>query len=290
MVGFKAGFTNIPYAEISASDNPTETAIGTINVWVQCLIFDTNGPSNNATPDHTNDHITILKSGKYLVMVSASVLSGVGAAFDGEFEVKKNDGGTDLENIHSDRDLIGGGGDHGSISMTGIADFSVGDTIEVWCRNKTNTTNVTFEDVTLSLIKLDNQFPFVETGTRYLSISPAAFISQYPYVNNIIISVSIIRAGANGVVLHAPVSLPHGAVVIACEVYGNAAASAEEWYLRRSPLVDGSTVTMATANINTEDTTISYATIDNANYIYGLTTSSMDTNDDIYGARIIYTI
>ena len=142
------------YGEIYASDNSTETAIGTKDVWVQCTIFDTNGESNLCTPDHTNDHITIDKAGKYLIMVSASVLSGTGSAFDGEFEVKKNGGTVDLANIHTDRDLTGGGGDHGSISMSGITNLSKSDTIEVWCRNKTNTTNITFEDVTLTILRV----------------------------------------------------------------------------------------------------------------------------------------
>lgn len=148
------GTVGLPFAEIYTSDNSTGTSIGTQNQWYQCTVFDTDGISNNCTPDHTNDHITITKAGMYMIHVSASVFSGAGSAFDGEFEVKKNNGTVDLANIHTDRDLAGGGGDHGSISMNGIADLAVNDTIEVWCRNKTNTTDVTFEDITLSLFQI----------------------------------------------------------------------------------------------------------------------------------------
>jgi hypothetical protein len=148
------GTSGLAFGEIYTSDNSTETTIATQNVWVQCTTFNTNGLSNNSTPDHTNDHITITKAGKYMISVSASVVSGAGSAFDGEFEVKKNNGTVDLANIHTDRDLTGGGGDHGSISMTGIADLSVDDTIEIWTRNKTNTTNLTFEDITLTIVQI----------------------------------------------------------------------------------------------------------------------------------------
>lgn len=142
------------FAEISATNNSTETAIATQNVWVQSTVFDTDGSSNNATPDHTNDHITITRAGKYMINVAASVLSGSGSAYAGEFEVKKNNGTVDLANVHTDRALAGGGGDQGSINMHGIADLTIGDTIEVWCRNKTNTNNIIFEDITLTVIQI----------------------------------------------------------------------------------------------------------------------------------------
>lgn len=151
---FVGSGSGLSYAEIYVSDNSTQTAIATQNVWVQVTIFDTDGDSNNCTPDNTNDHITITKAGHYYINVTASTLSGTGAAFDGEFEVKLNNGTVDLEDIHTDRDLTGGGGDHGSISMAGLHNMAVGDTIEVWVRNKTNTTNVVFEDISLTTFQI----------------------------------------------------------------------------------------------------------------------------------------
>jgi outer membrane protein assembly factor BamB len=47
---------------------------------------------------------------------------------------------------------------------------------------------------------------------------------------------------------------------------------------------------MAVANINTVDSSISYATIDNELYAYYLYTAALAEGDVIYGARITYTL
>jgi len=92
----------------------------------------------------------------------------------------------------------------------------------------------------------------------------------------------------NGHATTAPVYLPHGAVVTSVIVEGDAAASAETWDLKGRRLTDLAYSTMATANINTEDTSISAATIDNTTYAYVLTTTTLDDSDTIYGAKITY--
>ena len=60
------------------------------------------------------------------------------------------------------------------------------------------------------------------------------------------------------------------------------------WYLYRDNLTSSSLSTIATANVNTEDSTISNATIDNSSYIYFLAVS-MGSGDNVYSARITYT-
>lgn len=140
------------HGEISAENNAIETVISTINVWVQVTVFDTNGLSKNATPDHTNDHITVDRPGVYAIAFSASVLSGVGAGAVFECEARLNNGATSLPNVHWDRALTGGGGDVGSTSGgPGLVTLAAGDTVEVWVRNKTNTTNITFENIALTI-------------------------------------------------------------------------------------------------------------------------------------------
>ena len=57
-------------------------------------------------------------------------------------------------NFHFDRDLAGGGGDVGSTSQSGLLALSVGDTVELWVRNKTTTENLIFEDVTLTVMQI----------------------------------------------------------------------------------------------------------------------------------------
>ena len=85
----------------------------------------------------------------------------------------------------------------------------------------------------------------------------------------------------------APVDLPHGAVVTACVVYGN--DTGKTWTLNRANNNAGETIAaMATAAFNTEDSSISNATIDNETYTYFLHTNC-GTGDDIDGARITYT-
>lgn len=85
----------------------------------------------------------------------------------------------------------------------------------------------------------------------------------------------------------APVNLPNGAIVTGVIVYGS--VSDESWTLTRVTLSNSATATMGTANLNTQDTSISNATIDNNTYCYVFSTSSLDMDDLIRGARIIYT-
>lgn len=149
-----AGTAGLAFGEIYAENNSTATTISVAGTWYQVTIFNTNGQSNNTTPDHTNDHITITKAGMYFVSVALSLLSGAGAAFVSEGEVKTNNGTVAHTNVHMDRALSGGGGDVGSASMSGIIDLAVSDTVEVWIRNKTNTTDITVEDINLTIMQI----------------------------------------------------------------------------------------------------------------------------------------
>ena len=145
----------LEFGEISAEGNAVATTIAVANTWYQVTIFDTNGVSNGSvTPDHTNDHITLGREGMYLVTVSVSILSGSGATFVLEGELAANNRAKQFANVHFDRQLSGGGGDVGSVSMSGIIDAAAADTIELWVRNITNTVNVTVENVTMSVVQI----------------------------------------------------------------------------------------------------------------------------------------
>ena len=95
---------------------------------------------------------------------------------------------------------------------------------------------------------------------------------------------------ATGVTFVAPVFIPHNAIITSVKVFGNQAGSADDetWTLKRFQL-SGAEGTMATANLNTADTTISNATINNSTHVYYLITSSLDSTDQINGAIIAYT-
>ncbi len=130
-----------------------------------------------------------------------------------------------------------------------------------------------------------------ENKTSYWTCQGNNFSGVSPDINDIQYYGDSARVASNadGIALVAPIKIPNGAVITKCVVYGNAGASAEVWYLLRTPIDSEVGELMATANINTEDTTITSGTIDNSAYSYGLSTSTIDTGDIIYGARIEYT-
>jgi hypothetical protein len=150
------GTGGLVFGEIYAYDTSTTITISSSGIAnkVQITAFAANGQSNNATPDHTNDHITIDKAGKYLVTISGSIASVAGAAALFGFGLWINNGATQYTNVHTHRNLSGGGGDAGSISMSGICDFAANDTVELWVYNETNTQNIVVDDMTLSVVQI----------------------------------------------------------------------------------------------------------------------------------------
>ena len=152
-VRFNSGLIQViaplEFGEISRTQNTTLTAL-TLNTPAQYLFFDTNGPANGATPDHTNDHITISKTGTYLIIVSLSAESVAGSSYDIEFTVQKNNGATQVGEVHAHRSFAGGGGDFGSVSLSGLAVLTAGDTVELWIENQTSSQDLRIEDATLT--------------------------------------------------------------------------------------------------------------------------------------------
>jgi hypothetical protein len=141
------------FGGISIVDNAAETAIAEAGTAVQVTVFDTNSPSLNCTPDHTNDHITIDVAGVYLVLFSATINSVSGSASVIELSIQKNNGNADIV-PHIDRDLAGGGGESGVVSMSGITTLALNDTVELWVENETNDANYVVEDADLSVVRL----------------------------------------------------------------------------------------------------------------------------------------
>lgn len=144
-------------AEIYTYDSGATITIGTAGIAnkVQVTAFSVNGYSLNMTPDHSNDHITVVKAGMYLCKVSLTIAStGGGGADEFGFSVWKNNGTSEFQNCHGHRKLAGGGGDTGSVTLSGILDLAVNDTIEVWCWNESSTDDLIIDDVTLTLIQI----------------------------------------------------------------------------------------------------------------------------------------
>ena len=128
-------------------------------------------------------------------------------------------------------------------------------------------------------------------GTLYWSCAGIAFDAQNPDTDNVDKNpAGYITASADGIVLTLSVNLPNGATVTKALVYCNLGGTAETWYLKRIIFASGGVDTMATANMGTEDTTITNPVVDNSAYGYFMSTSSIDTGDTIYAVRITYTI
>jgi len=99
-----------------------------------------------------------------------------------------------------------------------------------------------------------------------------------------------IKAEADGITFMCQVHLPHKAVVNSAIVYGNPAASAETWFLDRIDISTQVSTEVGNGNINTADLTAANPVIDNSTYGYMFWTTDLDTGDEIWSARIIYTI
>jgi len=129
------------------------------------------------------------------------------------------------------------------------------------------------------------------SGSLYWSCPGVHFDALNPASDDIYKSRGgYIRVDADGIFFVGSISLPHGATITGAIVFGNEAAGAVKWYIRRLTLSSRALSDMAEKNINTEDTTITTPTIDNSLYVYVLYTDSLDTNDELWGARITYTL
>ena len=124
---FKGSGTGLPYGCIEGTD---ETVVCTVqNTWYQ-VTFDTVGQSNLTTVNITNGEITILKSGVYVINITACFHSA--NSQDWELIVRKNDGAVDV-GVHlfqttAVADKVE--------NTTGSCEFklSANDRIELWVR------------------------------------------------------------------------------------------------------------------------------------------------------------
>lgn len=130
----------------------------------------------------------------------------------------------------------------------------------------------------------------LKNKTSYWSCNGVAFTAINPATDVMIHSpltgATDLTAVGDDPEMFASVNLPNGAVVTGVIVYGSDATNTFD--LRRTTMTDKTTSDMATANVNTEDTSITNATIDNSLYCYWLQLTA-GLNDEVYGARIKYT-
>ena len=124
--------------------------------------------------------------------------------------------------------------------------------------------------------------------TSYWSAPGNQFTAVNPDTDQVNLSGGDAQIEATGVNSICAINLPDGAVITGAIVYGS--ISDETWAMQRAAHATGNQDIMAASTaFNTEDTSIDNATVDNSTYSYTFETSSLDTNDEIYGARITYT-
>lgn len=125
------------------------------------------------------------------------------------------------------------------------------------------------------------------SGTQYLSIPGVAFVAKVD-AEDYSLTVNGSYDCNSSQTLFTPIYLPHGASLSAVVFYGN--DSGEAWeFIRTQIQLDSGAGVIASANINSTDTSISGGTINNNTYKYYIRIVTLDSNDIIYGGRITYT-
>lgn len=113
------------------------------------------GEAAGATPDASNDHITVAKAGRYYVRWHVSAYSAQKTEY--EFEVFVNNGNAGFDNTESYRTTSTASA-VGAVSGGGICDLAVGDTVELWVERKDGAGNektITIRQATLSIMAID---------------------------------------------------------------------------------------------------------------------------------------
>lgn len=139
--------------------NTTFSAAGTITTNnVKVTIYDRPGPrSGEIREDLTNSHILIKKRGIYAILMAGSIESVAGGGIKIGFHAKVNGTASSIDviqNAHTERNLSGGGGDIGSVSVMGLWELERDDKLEMWCWNATNANAILISDISFSAILL----------------------------------------------------------------------------------------------------------------------------------------
>jgi len=131
------GGAGLQFAQIYEEDGSSTLALAAQDTFYQITAFTANGESNgDCTPDHTNDHITVGKAGKYLATINISFSQTTAVSIEYDFHLQTNNGANDFPCVSAHRDTAGGN-TVGNCSCTGIVDLAANDTVELWVERLT---------------------------------------------------------------------------------------------------------------------------------------------------------
>lgn len=242
-------------------------------------------PAATATATAT---VTGLDDPEYVVLTADATLNNERVLTAGE--------GIDLDDAGAGSTITVKGED-ASTTNKGIAKFAAGEGLDVGASSGTitysgenaSTTNKGVASFNTNDFTVSSGAVSLKNKTSYLAISGMQFHGINPDTDPLqydkFVGALNIDAGTS---VMAQVNLPHGAVVTGCVVYAD--YTTDTWELIRHDIADGANeVQMATAALNTEDTSISSGTIDNQNYTYMIVALNMDSSQILYSARITYT-
>ncbi len=163
--------------------------------------------------------------------------------------------------------------------------------------NKAPTSNWAYDHENLSSVhhtkytNADAQAAVNLDGDLFMSIGGIAFKALNPDTDQVHYNVDgTLIIDADDVSINTPIILPHGCTVTACLVDGNAGATSQTVSFFRVDNTTHGSALLAQVAVGTEDTSIVNAVIDNENYHYCINITLLDTADEIYYARIKYTL
>jgi len=140
------------YGELFAIANGTANALTTQNTWYKYVSWTNVGATAGTTISLDTDDIICPTAGVYRISFNASFNGSLSETF--ELAVFKNEGATELTNIHIER-ALGTGGDIGAVAASGIVTLTANDKIELWVRCLSGASkSITIKDANMNLVKL----------------------------------------------------------------------------------------------------------------------------------------
>lgn len=149
----------LEYGEIYVEGIDVGIAMAAQDTYYQAVVWSpggagVDGEAKGATPDVTNDHITVGSSGMYYVRWHVSIYSTQKNEF--ELEIFINNGDTGFPGTEAYRTTSVASA-VGSVAGGGICDLTAGDTVELWAERKDGAAvskTLTFRQATLSIMQI----------------------------------------------------------------------------------------------------------------------------------------